>query len=255
MKKIDLVLQGSYNNYTAEIALSYLNLEFVNRIIISCWEQDVVPNLHEKIVIVKSSDVHNPGVGNRNRQIKSSLEGLKKVNNEFSVKLRSDQKISLHSMRLMYEFYERYQEQDLFFTDGTKPKNRICVAGIFRPFPFHPRDHIFWGNTQDLISVFDIPHDETSLNDDYNQYLRAEAYICMWYYAKFDVDIMKYVANPAKYLIDGAPNIQEALVKSDYWGPRIFKPFPRIDFEWPKHGLKNYHYDLTATKFGEYWDN
>lgn len=35
---MDLVLQGDCNNYTLDVAHHYLQLEFVNNIIISCWE-------------------------------------------------------------------------------------------------------------------------------------------------------------------------------------------------------------------------
>lgn len=255
LNKIDLILQGVCNNYTHEIAYSYLNLEFVNNIIVSCWDNNITNFNSNRIVVLKSKDVVNPGITNRNRQIKSSFEGIKAATTEFSVKLRSDQKISLDSMRLMYDFYEKYKEQDAVFIDGTRPKNRICVAGIFRPFPFHPRDHIFWGNTSDLFDVFNIPHDDIGPTDDYTKYVRSETYIAMWYYAKFDKDVSAYVKDPAKYLVDNAPYINEALIKSEKLGSKIFKPFPKIDFAWPKHGLSNYHYDLTASKFGEYWDN
>lgn len=255
MKKIDLILQGPFNDYAYEIAVHYLQLEFVNKIILSCWEQDRVYNKHpDRIIIVKSKDLFG-GVGNRNRQIKSSLEGLKRSTTEFSVKLRSDQKISLSSMRTMFIFYEKHKIQPLRFEGNSqKPFNTICVAGIFRPFPFHPRDHIFWGNTQDLIDVFSIPYDNESTDQDYSRWLRAEAYLCMWYYARFDKQINKYIERYQEYLVDSAPFLKEALEKSNELGPKVFKPFPRIDFEWPKHGLANYHYDFTEREYGEYWD-
>ena len=51
---MDLVLQGTMNNYTIEIANHYLNLDFVNNIIISCWDIDKhnVENLNNKIKII-----------------------------------------------------------------------------------------------------------------------------------------------------------------------------------------------------------
>jgi hypothetical protein len=252
VNKIDLILQGSFTNYTYEVALHYYKLPFVNKIIISCWDQDITPPSND-ILFVKSLDVSFPGLGNRNRQIKSSFEGLKKSSTEFSVKLRTDQKISLDSMCLMYDFYNKHKKQDLHFSNGLKPKNKICVAGIFRPFPFHPRDHIFWGNTNDLLELFNIPYDVVSLNDDYTKYIRSEAYICMWYFAKFDIEIQHYINNYKLYLVDNAPLIKDALVKSNDLGPKIFQPFPKIDFEWPKYGLSKYHYDFTENQLGEYW--
>jgi hypothetical protein len=255
MEKIDLVLQGKCDDHTYEIAQSYQRLDFVNNVIISCWENDIERKI-DGIVEVRSKDVEFPGVGNRNRQIKSSLVGIRAATTEFCVKLRSDQKISLDSMRLMHEFYQKHRERELVFADNPdKPRNRICVAGIFRPFPFHPRDHIFWGNREDLIEVFDIPYDMVSLNEDYTKYLRAEAYLCVWYFAKFDPTIEEYIRHPTEYLVDGAPRVNEALVKSEALGAKVFKPFPRIEFEWPKHGMKTYHYDYTERVLGEYWDS
>jgi hypothetical protein len=255
MRKIDLVLQGPANNYTLEIANHYLKLEFVNNIIISCWESDNVETNNNRIIIIKSVDVANPGSGNRNRHIKSSLEGLKIVNTEFSVKLRSDQKISLESMHLMYNFYEKNKERELmFYNDEQKPKNKICVAGIFKPFPFHPRDHIFWGNTEDLIDVFNIPYSPSTFGyEDYNKIVRSEAYIAAYYYAKFDETIQKFINNPQLYLVDNAPKISEAFEVNDKIITKVFQPFPKIDFEWPKHNLKEYHYDFTEKVFGEFW--
>lgn len=254
--KIDLILQGPFNDYAYEIATHYSQLDFINNIIMSCWDNDSTYTNSKQIKIVKSSDIFPSGIGNRNRQIKSSQAGLKEVSTEFSAKLRSDQKISLDSMKLMYNFYLTHQTRALTFHDNNlKPYNRVCVAGIFKPFPFHPRDHIFWGNTQDLIDVFDIPYDLSSTSDDYNHNTRAEAYIASWYYAKFDPTINHYINNYKQYLVDNAPYLKEALAKSNDLGPKVFKPFPKIDFEWPKHGLANYHYDYTARVYGEYWDN
>ena len=255
MSKIDLVLQGRCDNLTYEIAESYITLPFVNNVIISCWENDPDRTTNDRILIVKSKDIMNPGDVNRNRQIKTSLVGLNEVRTEFSAKLRSDQIISLDSMNMMFDFYERHKKQTLSFSDGTRPNNKICVAGIFRNFPFHPRDHIFWGNTKDLIDVFNIPFDDTSLNSDYTKYVRAEAYIAMHYYARFDQAVARMVKEPSKYLVDNAPLINEAFVKSNELGSLVFKPFPRIDFEWPKHGLKRYHYDYTSSVLGEYWSS
>jgi WavE lipopolysaccharide synthesis len=256
MNKMDLVLQGPFDAYSYEIANHYLNLPFANRIIASCWQTDNISKfINDRIVFVQSDDVSLPGLANRNRQIKSSLEGLKKISTAFSAKMRSDQKISLQSMQIMHDFYEKHQERELhFYNNINKPLNRVCVSGIFRNFPFHPRDHLFWGNTQDLLDVFNIPLDaNSSTNQDYSLYTRTEAYIASFYYAKFDQEIENYINHPHLYLVDNAPFIAEAFAKSAILEAKVFKPFPKIDFEWPKHGLKQYHYDYTEKVLGEYW--
>ena len=252
---MDIVIQGPVYNYTLEFAEHYLQLEFVNNVIISCWKSDNIETNNPRIIVVKSDDVDNPGDVNRNRQIKSSLEGLKHVKTEFSARFRSDQKISLESMKMMYTFYEKNKERELtFYDDTSKPKNKICVAGIFRPYPFHPRDHMFWGNTEDLLDVFNIPYSNTQPGDcNYNKITRAEAYIASHYYAKFDPIINTFINNDKIYLVDNAPKIAEAFDISNKIITKVFQPFPKIEFEWPRQNLKQYYYDYTEKYYGEYW--
>ena len=155
----------------------------------------------------------------------------------------------------MYTFYEKNKERELtFYDDTSKPKNKICVAGIFRPYPFHPRDHMFWGNTEDLLDVFNIPYSNTQPGDcNYNKITRAEAYIASHYYAKFDPIINTFINNDKIYLVDNAPKIAEAFDISNKIITKVFQPFPKIEFEWPRQNLKQYYYDYTEKYYGEYW--
>ena len=78
INKIDIVLQGKYNENVITIAEYYLELEFVNNIIISCWEGDSVPDINnDRIIIIKNEIPQQVGSGNKNLQIISSLNGLK----------------------------------------------------------------------------------------------------------------------------------------------------------------------------------
>ena len=141
MQKLDLVIQGQIFDYTQKIVDSYKTLEWVNDVIVSTWEDDP-PILADKVV--RSLPITNLGIGNRNAQIVTSHRGLQEVKTDFCAKLRSDQTISLDSMNKMYGFSLKNQE-------------KICVAGFYRPFPFHPRDHIFWGQTAEVAEVFEVP--------------------------------------------------------------------------------------------------
>jgi hypothetical protein len=256
IERMDLVLQGPADSHSLEIAEHYLQLDFVNKIIISCWEKDNIYTQNPRIQVIKNVDV-DAGYGNRNRQVKSSLEGLKRVTTQFSAKLRSDQKISLDSMNLMFAYYNRHKERELqFYDDASKPRNKICVAGIYKPFPFHPRDHIYWGNTEDLIDVFTIPMcTGTLLPDyDYTKITRCETYISVYYYARFEPKINKFIENKQLYLVDNAPHVSEAFEINDRIITKVFKPFPRIDFTWKKYNMTGYHYWLTEkSPWFEYW--
>lgn len=252
---MDLVLQGAGTQYTLDIAHYYLHLEFVNNIIISCWENDAIETTNSRIIILKNKDVDNPGSKNRNRQIKGSLDGLKMVTTEFSAKLRGDQKIHLDSMYNIYNFYNEHKTRDItYYGDKTSPKNKICVLGIFPTFPFHPSDEIAWGNTQDLIDLYDIPYSDTSIsNENYNSVMRAEAEIFVHYYARFDAIIDKYISNKQLYLVDNAPYISEALAISNAMTKQIFSLIPKIEFDWPKYPKFSYSYEHRHQEYGFCW--
>lgn len=236
---IDIVLQGEITEYAEQVAEHYLGLPWVHRVILSGWFDGREYSGDSPIVHTIRSVKPPPGVGNRNLQIKSSREGLRLVTTDTAIKMRNDQKVSLASMNLMKDYYEAYK------SDGV-----IFVPGIFPTFPFHPRDHIFWGATEDLRKLFDIPYDVTSLSDDYNKYIRSEAYICMWYYAARDSVVRAMIERPDMYLTDAAPLRHKAIEATQRLA--LFRPFPRIEFEWPKYGMTEYHYDYTRTVYGEY---
>jgi hypothetical protein len=266
--KIDIVLQGQYSEYALETAKYYLNLDFVNNVIISCWMEDKLPSVSiNNILFTQNILPKVNGTGNRNYQIVSSLGGLKLVNTEFAIKMRNDQRYDLNSMENMFDFFQKNKERLVTFEgDDTKPKNRILVGGAFEGFPFHPRDHVFWGNTEDLIDLFDIPLDPRGIEDIvkmkredywkyYDCYIRTESYIGSHYCSKFNDRIKKYLLKPDQYLHDGAPYYNEALELSNDLSKKVFKSFPKegIDLEWDKYNWKNYPYDSQYSKFNERW--
>jgi len=267
--KLDIVLQGKFNENVLHIAEYYLELNFVNNIIISCWDNDSIPQINnDRIKIIQSEVPKNPGTGQRNLQIISSLNGLKNVRTEFTIKIRNDQRYTKESMINMYNFYEQYKERQItFYYDDHKPKNRICVSGNFSEFSFHPRDHLFWGNREDLIDLFSLPLEIGKVTDkikfivpeDYSLYyeyfIRTETYIGAHYLSNFDQKINYYLLDPKKHLYDNSEKYSETRKLSDKLTPQIFKSFPRegIDLEWYKYKWKTYPYENQRSMFGERW--
>ena len=134
-EKMDIVLQGQYEEYTDEIIDEYLKVPFVNNVIVSCWDNDRVDNYHSpRVKYTRSSYPLTPGTCNKNLQITTSFAGIKLCETKFSAKMRSDQKYDYASMINMYEFFMENH------TEG-----KIFVAGTFPSLLFHPRDHIYWG--------------------------------------------------------------------------------------------------------------
>lgn len=237
--KTQIVLQGETNNFTNFIIEEYSKLFFIDNIILSTYKNEFLKYNCEVVL----NEIINPnGTGNRNLQINTSRNGIKKVCSDFCIKMRTDQFIHLDSMIMMYNFYKKNYK-----------KKRIFVMGMYKNFPYHPRDHVFWGEAENLKELFDIPFDMNSnLDQDYRYKTRAETYIGQFYYSKFDKSINNHIENPLTYTVDLAPKKNEALEKDFSIRDNVFFPFPRVNMEWPKHNLKNYHYDIGAMH-SEYW--
>lgn len=268
--KLDVVLQGAYSDIVLETAHHYLELPFVNDVVISCWEDDEVPEIgHSRIKVVKSSYPDSSGTGNRNLQIVSSLAGVKQSAAQYVVKMRNDQRYDLDSMYNMNNYFNTHcdDKEVNFVNDKDKPNNPIFVAGYFKDFPFHPRDHLFWGHRSDLIDLFSCPLEAVSLEEKlnikdvselshmYDCFVRTESYIGSHYCSNFDNKIKKMVLHPDKYLYDDAPLIDKAMKLSNKLSKKIFKSFPRkgIDLEWFKYGWDTYQYDNQKKVFSERW--
>lgn len=246
---MDIILQGPIYPETNEIIDIFLKTSFVDKIIVSCWES--CPSLNfqnHKVKVVRSFPYKNPGIGNRNLQIQSTQAGLKEVEGDVCGKFRSDQIISLESLEMMNAFFQKYKEPQIRYEDGTGPKYQMFVCGDFWPIPFHPRDHVFWSDTQSLKKLFFIPYDSNPKveGEQYYNFTRAEAYIGAFYYSLFDKNVKEMVDNPKVYLVDGAPKHQEAINLSLSLQNKVFKVFPRINLNWPKNGIYGYRYDSQS---------
>jgi tetratricopeptide (TPR) repeat protein len=254
---MDIVLQGKYDKDTNEIILAYLDLPFVNDIIVSCWDDNRILDIYDttgRVKMIRSAYPASPGTDNRNLQIISSLEGLRATTTPFVAKMRSDQCYTKESMMVMYEY----------FMGNYKPQT-IFVAGTYPNLLFHPRDHIFWGARADVTSLFAIPLelngiqerlnlDKSQLFHHYHEFIRSETYIGAHYLGHFSKEMATYLAEPAKYLYDKAPMWNTAKETSDTITHKYFKPFPRngIDLKWTRKGWDRYPY-TDQKNTGECW--
>ena len=55
-KKIDVVLQGKYDSTTREVIKNYLQIPFINNIIVSCWKTDEEVEAGDRIKVVRNDD-------------------------------------------------------------------------------------------------------------------------------------------------------------------------------------------------------
>ncbi len=258
MRKFDLVLQGPMYDYSGDVIKHYGQFEFIDNIIVSTWQADSLygfTNFHPKAKWLFNEDVPYPGIGNINRQLKSSLEGVKRAKNDYVIKMRTDQFWYPESMYAMYEFFEQYKDADLKrLDDDKKPYNKIFIEGHLQAWNFASNDHMFWGHKSDLIDLFDIPPymaEYIGQWGDYTKHLRAECYISLNYYAKFDERVKHMLENMAEYCYDGAPKWVEA---NNVWyelSSRVLKPFRMKDlhFKWPKNNMEDYHWDFVHKEY------
>lgn len=249
---IDIVMQGPIWPQTARDAYNYLNNNLVNKVIISTWHGERFIAASERIEVIYSNPLENPGMGNRNRQLYSSRVGVERSTEQIVVKTRTDQRID--DLSFMYDYFMRHNKIEERFLDGTGPKGAIFTVGLYTHFPFHPQDHLFWGWNEDIRQLFSTPLDHiipnanqvTDNSGAFTNYAhmvtRPNTYIGMFYYAKFDKDIQYMLDNPREFIVDAAPRFQEALVLDALYRDRIFKAFPKLKLWWYKHN-RDYPYD------------
>lgn len=235
-KDTDIILQGPIFDQTFSIATCYSGLSFVNKVIVSTWnDQSVIP-APEAVKVITSEYPEN-GTGNMNLQIVSSQAGLSLCESKYVVKMRTDQLVTRASMYKLNEYY-RTLKQELNFDKLPGPAGPIGVIGMSNRFPFHPQDHIFWGHREDIKVLFDIPLMTPKIRrvgNDFNTELRCVIYLGAHYCAKFLPKIYDFLDDHKKYLVDAAPCLGEAQTVSEVVRNHAFKVFPRFDMHWIKY--------------------
>ena len=252
---MEIVLQGGLYPNTFKTAEYYLQLDFVTRIIISTWENETINKIsNDKIILIKSRKPEN-GTGNMNLQIVSSYNGLLEVKEERSVKMRTDQMIYHESMYKIKNYVDTHLDIDVRYANNEGPRGPIFILGMNKIYPFHPQDHIFWGYTSDLITLFNIPlmtPKNRRVGNDFKTELRCPIYLGANYFAKFEPKIFKFIDNYKEYLVDDAPKKEEAKKISEQLRDKIFKVLPRIKMFWEKYNWNYYPYDWYGSS-GEYY--
>ena len=140
-------------------------------IIISTWKNSDIDGLDYDILIenndpgaIKYSDGIDFYYNNINRQIVSTLQGLKKCTRTYAIKLRSDTMITGTGFANYYTQYPCRMNDFKYF------KGRIIIPCISRsPLKgmavifFHPTDYFMFGLTEDLLDLWDIPLQSSTL--------------------------------------------------------------------------------------------
>lgn len=258
-KNTDIVIQGAIwkdGLHTYKMAKKFIQLPFVNKVIISTWENEreelnKLPK-NDQIQLIFSDPPEYDGGGNVNFQIVSSRAGIDKAQSDFIVKIRSDQFIFPQSMLMMNNFVCKFSDKPTHvFEDGSGPKSHIFTLGVYDTFPYHVSDHVFWGRKDDMKKLFDIPlsqwesfYTPHARTPDYNNIdLRSEIHIGSHYCAKFNRKVYEHICRGKEFFMDNSPRRQEAMILYDSICNHAFKSFPIIDMHWAKYNC-SYKYDL-----------
>jgi hypothetical protein len=269
--KMDIVIQGGLWNTTIPTAVYYQELDFVDKVVISTWEDDPklmsfidTPALHNdleqhNIELLQNKKPDAFGPGNVNLQIVSSLEGIKSTTQDIVFKVRTDEKIYHESFHKIYDFFMEHKDQESlsYLDSGEKQKSKIFVIGNNRNYPYHPQDHIYMGYREDLLRLFSLP---LSTEPPYpgaicppnyfTEHIRSPMYIGMCYYALFFEEAVEHVKDWRNCLLDDSARRPEVMEFYDSIKDLLFQPLPRIKLDWEKYN-SGYWYNYEAD--GEYY--
>tara|TARA_B100001093_G_scaffold471337_1_gene493525 strand:- start:11759 stop:12760 length:1002 start_codon:yes stop_codon:yes gene_type:complete len=175
-KDITVVVQGYVDKEITKKCLSSIRKVIPgSKIILSTWENSKLdglsydtlilnedPGFYYRSVQLIDGKLVKKKINNINRQIISTRNGLRAVTTKFSLKLRSDFLLK-HS-----RFIERFEELkylNSFDREYKIFKNRLlcCQCGTYKVnkgrtrLPYHYSDLAYFGLTNDLINLFEIP--------------------------------------------------------------------------------------------------
>lgn len=164
-KDISVVVQGAIDKKNTLKCLKSIR-KFLPEaeIILSTWENSDVEGLDYDILVLNQ----DPGFeicdyicktkNNVNRQIISTLNGLKSSNRKYTMKLRSDMIITSTSFLKCFSKYDDFRNPKCkIFKNRIIINNLYCANPIMTHFPFHISDWTQFGLREDLLNLWDIP--------------------------------------------------------------------------------------------------
>lgn len=162
---ISVVIQGAVDPALLKHCVTSVREKLPHaEIILSTWDGTSVEDAGLFDQIVYSAD---PGarpiskggaLNNTNRQIVSTLNGLKASTRPYSLKFRTDCKLSGTGFLEAFDNYPvRHDAFKLFQRKIVAPRFASRIETGKRPYLFHPADIALFGLTTDLVTLFDVP--------------------------------------------------------------------------------------------------
>lgn len=166
---ITFVIQGPIVEQITAKACKAIRTNFPNAcILVSTWKNQPLENLdYDELLlnddpgssVVKFTKKNEPHRININRQIRSTIKGLRKVETPYAVKLRSDNVLSSNKILALYSKFPASKSPLIPL------ESRILTTNLFAkefteglPTPFFFSDFFMFGKTSDLINFWDQPY-------------------------------------------------------------------------------------------------
>jgi hypothetical protein len=137
-------------------------------LILSTWKDQDLDGLdYDELMICDDPGMNivgyaqdgSPRTENTNRQIVSTVEGLRRVKTRFAAKLRSDNYLSGNGFKQLQESWTRRGEEMRFLEE------RVVVSNTFSRryyrgwrVTYYVCDFFYFGLTRDLLGIWDMPH-------------------------------------------------------------------------------------------------
>ena len=175
--EISVIIQGPiYEKFIDSVVADARKVFPDSEIILStCEGFNYSSNLLDKIIESKDPGGYpiydDPVVYNAsNRQLVSTLAGLKLATRQYALKMRSDMYFeNTNFLDYMYKFPKRTDDYKIL-------KERVILSTRYAPnpkwvpLPFHPSDWFFFGLKEDLLKIFESPLCEEPATSRYFQY-------------------------------------------------------------------------------------
>lgn len=164
--QVSVVIQGAVGAELADSVRSVRQKLPKAEIILSTWEGSQIPqDLPLNVCVLSADPGAKPAVkdgkisNNTNRQLVSTIAGLRKASRPYALKLRTDFQLR-HT-----GFIDGYSTEDIRDNQYVLFKQKIVIPNYATRFPtpntasypFHPSDLSLFGLTEDVITFFDVP--------------------------------------------------------------------------------------------------
>ena len=161
-----IVIQGPIaydNNYTVETFKFYRSIYPNAPIVVSTWKGEATNDFRKacrenSIVLLENEMPQERGAFNVNLQLKSSLQGVKFIQEhtsaKFVLKTRTDQRIN------RFDFLVHFKNLlETFPPKDDKLHKRIIFLSVVNltQFPFYYQDYLSFGHVEDISKLYGIP--------------------------------------------------------------------------------------------------